>query len=112
MLRPHPCARYAPASAPTGHTPRRLAASVVAHGYPQSGTDRVVFERLLSWPEHSDERVRYFSGTATYEKSFDVPADRLGADRELYLDLGDVQIHAEVESNGRVLNPTRYLQGR
>lgn len=61
----------------------------------------LTFDRLVSWSEHPDERVRFFSGTAVYEKNFDVSADRLGADRELFLDLGDVQVHAEVEVNGR-----------
>jgi len=39
--------------------------------------------------DHSHKRrVRYFSGTATYEKEFEISADRLNAGRELWLDLG------------------------
>jgi hypothetical protein len=63
----------------------------------------VQLPRLLSWSEHADAGVRYFSGTATYTKTFDVPADRIGADRRTWLDLGDVQVIAEVKLNGREL---------
>jgi hypothetical protein len=48
--------------------------------------------------------VRYFSGTATYEKDIEVPADRLAAGRELWLDLGAVKNFAEVSLNGQNLD--------
>ncbi len=64
---------------------------------------KVVFERLVSWPEHSDPGVKYFSGTATYTKTVRVPAEMLRGGRRLYLDLGDVQVIAEVAVNGREL---------
>ena len=49
---------------------------------------------------HNDG-VRYFSGTATYEKEIEIPADRLSAGRELWLDLGAVKNFAEVSLNGQ-----------
>ncbi|HEU5081098.1 MAG TPA: glycosyl hydrolase [Opitutaceae bacterium] len=58
---------------------------------------------LVSWTQHADSGVRYFSGTATYTKSFDVPADALSKSRRLWLDLGDVRVIAEVMLNGRNL---------
>jgi hypothetical protein len=61
----------------------------------------ITFQQLVSWSEHADERVRHFSGTAVYQKRFDIRPDRLGPDRELHLDLGEVRVHAEVEVNGR-----------
>jgi len=63
----------------------------------------VTLERLISWPEHAEEGVKYFSGTAVYRKTFDVPADRLAKDTRLFLDLGRVAVMAEVKLNGRDL---------
>ena len=60
-------------------------------------------DKLSSWTENSDAGIRFFSGTATYEKEIDIPAERLGAGRELYLDLGKVDVIAEVELNGKNL---------
>ncbi len=45
--------------------------------------------------------MRYFSGTATYEKEIEIPAERLTAGRELWLDLGAVKNFAEVSLNGQ-----------
>ena len=61
------------------------------------------FDQLLSWPAHADPGICYFSGTATYEKDFELPAELFGADRELYLDLGEVAVIAGVKLNGRDL---------
>ena len=61
----------------------------------------VTLDRLISWTDHPNDGVRYFSGTATYEKEFEIPAGRLGAGRELWLDLGAVKNFAEVTLNGR-----------
>lgn len=66
---------------------------------PQQAT----FERLMSWTEHPQAAVRYFSGTATYQRSFELSADRLGTDRNVLLDLGQVESLAEVLVNGRNL---------
>jgi hypothetical protein len=32
------------------------------------------FDKLISWPEHSDPGIKYFSGVATYRTKLDVPA--------------------------------------
>ncbi len=71
---------------------------------PDRGAPEVVtLEELISWPKHADEGVKYFSGTATYRKKFDIPADRLGKGKELLLDLGRVAVMAEVKLNGQDL---------
>ena len=62
---------------------------------------KATFEKLISWPEHPDSGIKYFSGTATYRTTFDCPAGLLGKERRLYLDLGDVQVSAEVLLNGK-----------
>lgn len=56
---------------------------------------------LQSLHLHADPGVRYFSGTATYTRTLDVPADFLAAGRRVVLDLGRVEVIAEVFLNGR-----------
>jgi len=53
-----------------------------------------------SWTANDDPGIRYFSGTVTYEREFDMPVDRLGPDLIHYLDLGKVKNLAEVVVNG------------
>ena len=65
-------------------------------GAPASAT----FPMLLSWPDHADAGVKYFSGTAAYRATVTIPADRLGTGRSLLLDLGQVKEIAEVTLNG------------
>ena len=60
----------------------------------------VTLDKLISWTDHTDAGVRYFSGTATYAKALEIPADRLAGGRELWLDLGAVKNFAEVSLNG------------
>jgi hypothetical protein len=65
--------------------------------------EHVMLDKLISWSEHDDPGVRYFSGTATYLMTFSVPANLVGPGRRLYLDLGRVQLMARVKLNGRDL---------
>ncbi|MDQ3812813.1 MAG: hypothetical protein M3347_02550, partial [Armatimonadota bacterium] len=64
---------------------------------------RVALDKLISWPEHADPGVRYFSGTATYVKALDIPAALLARGQVLTLDLGQVKNLAGVVLNGRYL---------
>ena len=63
----------------------------------------VTLDKLISWTDHPDKGVKYFSGTARYEKEIEIPAERLQAGRELWLDLGLVKNFAEVSLNGNDL---------
>ncbi len=63
----------------------------------------VTLEKLISWSEHPDPGVRYFSGTATYRKTFSAPSGLPAAGRRWFLDLGDVQVMARVKLNGKDL---------
>ncbi|MBN8460806.1 MAG: hypothetical protein J0M04_23495 [Verrucomicrobia bacterium] len=58
------------------------------------------FATLQDWTASSDPAIRYFSGTASYFKSFDVPAAALAATE---LDLGAVNHLARVKLNGQDL---------
>lgn len=61
----------------------------------------VTLDKLISWTEHTNAGVRFFSGTATYEKEIEISAERLGSGREVWLDLGAVKNFAEVSLNGQ-----------
>jgi hypothetical protein len=61
-----------------------------------------VFGRLQSWTDSADDGIRFFSGIATYRKTFEVPA-ALAARSRLFLHLGDLAEIAEVTLNGKRL---------
>ena len=56
-----------------------------------------------SWTGSGDDDVKYLSGTATYRKTFTVPAERKTPGQRLLLDLGDVHDLARVRLNGKDL---------
>ncbi|MGC8669135.1 MAG: glycosyl hydrolase [Chthonomonadales bacterium] len=64
---------------------------------------KIVLDRLMSWSEHPVAGVRYFSGTAAYFKTFTIPEKLLVRGRRLILDLGDVEVIAQVRLNGHDL---------
>jgi len=61
------------------------------------------FDRLNSWSESTNDGVKYFSGTATYTKTIEIPADAFKAGAHQWLDLGDVKEVADVTVNGQDL---------
>jgi hypothetical protein len=63
----------------------------------------VQFNALESFAKNADEGVKYFSGTATYRKTFRVTTDKLSSGTRLLLDLGRVGDLAEVTINGHPL---------
>ena len=67
------------------------------------GPESAEFTKLVSWTTRSESSIKFYSGTATYHKTFDVPASiKTGGDR-FALDLGNVRQLAEVRLNGRNL---------
>lgn len=64
------------------------------------GPESVVFERLEDWTRRTEEGIRYYSGTATYRKMFDLPPSLRGSGKRLYIDLGTVRNIAQVRLNG------------
>ncbi|MEA5460822.1 glycosyl hydrolase [Arcicella sp. LKC2W] len=59
----------------------------------------VTFDKLSSWSESSDNDIKYFSGTATYDNTFKVATFDKSA--KYVIDLGDVKNIAEVIVNGK-----------
>jgi hypothetical protein len=55
------------------------------------------FEKLISWTEHPDADIKYFSGSATYLKRFQIT----NLESQIHLDLGAVHAIAKVRVNGR-----------
>jgi hypothetical protein len=66
----------------------------------RSSEGMVVFEKLQDWKDHENTGIKYYSGTASYSKTFDLPEGLRGGKQSVYLDLGDVKDLAEVTLNG------------
>src|SRR5690606_7814058 len=69
------------------------------------GPGTVTFPELVSWTSSADDGVKYYSGTASYVKSFEIPFSTDNPGR-FYLDLGDVAKVADVWLNGKPLGIT------
>jgi len=69
-------------------------------GAPES---QIAFDKLISWTERPEEGIKYFSGTATYEKGIHVRQEQLASGRRIWLDLGQVEQLAEVSVNDQPL---------
>lgn len=68
---------------------------------------RAVFPKLISWTESNDEGIKYFSGIAKYEKTFDYMInDTALKDGRIYLDLGDLSNVGDVWLNDQHLGIT------
>jgi hypothetical protein len=61
----------------------------------------VVFDTLVPWDTHADPAIKYFSGAATYRKTFELTAAQ--AEKTLRLRFGDVKHIAQVKLNGKDL---------
>ena len=66
---------------------------------------KIVLDQLISLSDSTNAGVKFFSGTATYTKTFDwKPGAQKGKPKsEVWLDLGDVQVMAQVKLNGHEL---------
>jgi hypothetical protein len=68
------------------------------------GPERVIFKRLEDWSRRAEEGIRYYSGQATYRKTFDMPGAPDGSvPARVWLDLGTVKNIARVRLNGKKL---------
>jgi hypothetical protein len=78
----------------TINSPWRVSFDSLQHGQSKP----VVFETLSDWSTHTDESIKYYSGTATYRNSFKI--GKLPANEQIYLDLGQVDVMAKIKING------------
>lgn len=63
--------------------------------------DSVSLDKLVSWTDHENPGIRYFSGIARYEKDVEIPQRWLRDNSRLYLDLGQIWCIGEVFLNGQ-----------
>lgn len=61
--------------------------------------EALVFETLTDWASFDDERIKYYSGTAFYNNTFEI--DQLPANEKITIDLGDLTAMAKVTINGK-----------
>ncbi|MDR1595200.1 MAG: glycoside hydrolase family 2 [Prevotellaceae bacterium] len=59
---------------------------------------QVVFDKLQSWSQNEDERIRYYSGTAIYTNTFTLTDKPEG---DIHINLGKVGMMAKVKINGK-----------
>lgn len=62
------------------------------------GPEECTFQELKSWSEFLDEGIKYYSGTAVYNKIIDIDSEDVG--KKCEIDLGVVKDVAEVFVNG------------
>lgn len=60
----------------------------------------ITLDKLISWTNHKEDGVKYFSGTASYVKDFEVKKSWIASNSSLVLDLGKVKDIAVVSVNG------------
>ena len=69
----------------------------------KGGPGEVTFDQLADWSKRPEDGIKYYSGTATYRTTFDMPSSVLRPPSAVILDLGAVEVMAEVKLNGKDL---------
>ncbi len=64
-------------------------------------SEPLVFENLVSWTEHPNENIKYYSGIAHYSKTFTLSKKYLKKGQRCVLKLGEVFDVAEITINGQ-----------
>ena len=59
------------------------------------------FSSLTDFSKHEDSAIKYFAGTAVYEKTVNISGDEFGKNKRIVLDLGELHDIAELEINGK-----------
>ena len=76
-----------------------------SHALSAPSTDTITLDMtsLKSFTEFDQPEVRYFSGVASYQINFDLPASLTDTPGSTYLSLGPVEAAAEITLNGQSL---------
>jgi hypothetical protein len=67
------------------------------------GPAQVTFDKLEDWTKRAEPGIKFYSGRATYKKTFDAAEGIRARGKRLYLDLGTLRCLAEVRLNGKNL---------
>jgi len=65
--------------------------------------DSSVFPELMSWTNHSNKGIKYYSGLGTYDKTFVLAKALITGNQRIILDLGEISKVAEAWLNGKYL---------
>jgi hypothetical protein len=65
------------------------------------GPQSYQMEQLTSWPEIDQDGIRYYSGTAVYNREFNIQKGTLSRGSRAYVTFGDIQEIARVFVNGQ-----------
>ena len=63
----------------------------------------ITMPQLTSWSDSTNEGVKYYSGSGTYTKTIQAPANWFNKNAHLWIDLGSVKNLADVTVNGKDL---------
>ncbi|QMW04335.1 glycosyl hydrolase [Spirosoma foliorum] len=86
------------------NSPTELAGDWQVSFPPNMGApEQITLSKLIPLNTHSQDGVKYFSGTATYAKTLTIPATAKAKGKQLFLDLGQVEVIANVIVNGKDL---------
>ena len=61
------------------------------------------FPELIDWTRRPEPGVRFYAGTATYQKAFDLPGWGASKGKRVFLDLGELHELADIRLNGKSL---------
>jgi len=68
------------------------------------GPEKIIFDPLEDWSKRPEKGIKYYSGSATYNKNFDLPGlINIKNNEDIYLDLGVVKNLAKIKLNGKDL---------
>jgi alpha-L-rhamnosidase/Glycosyl hydrolases family 2, sugar binding domain len=94
----HPA--VAKSNSPDLKTVQEISGAWTVHFDPKwGGPKNATFDSLMSWPTRPEPGIKFYSGTAVYEKTFAL--NEKNKNSKLFLDLGSVRELAEVKVNGK-----------
>lgn len=73
---------------------------------------KIILNNLISLKDHEIDGVKYFSGTVTYRNTFNIPISYISPNIRLFLDLGWVEVIAEVWINDHYVNTSWTIPHR
>jgi hypothetical protein len=66
--------------------------------------ETVEFPKLTDWIENENDKIKFYSGTATYSSTFNYTKNE--DDTDIFIDLGEVGVMASVNINGKDIGTT------
>lgn len=66
--------------------------------------ETIEFESLSDWTESNNDKIKYYSGTATYSSKFNYAKNK--ENQQMYIDLGKVGVMATIKINGKTIGTT------